>query len=628
MPPRRVHLRTLLALVLVTTLVSFGVFAASLAWNSWERHLEVVEQQNVEFVTAISVAIDQEIERSTTALEVLAALDILDTPDLIEFQEVARRMVPRQPGWHSVVVAGANGEMLLNTAAHVPQAPTRLSTAWARAVIESGREQVSNLVQDPGVPGHFFIVAVPVVRGGAVTHVLGAKVRREILTEVLHRYEIPPDGVVALLDRDRRMLARTRKEADYVGEFPSPDFFEAAGRMEQGTWRSTLLENVPAYAALKRSPSSGWTVGLGIPEELLTAGLRRSLWSLVAAGVLVLVAGGWSVLLLTRGVVPALDTAAGAARALARDERLPTLSSRISEVARLFDGLQDAEATLAARRRERDEAARSRDVAAQEREHALLAERAAREEAENANRLKDEFLMAVSHELRTPLTAIRGWARMLTTGDIHDAQRGRAIETIDRNAHALTQLVNDLLDVSQGEAGKLRLDLRVVAVAEVVRAAADAVQPAALARGISVGVSTAVDDALVLGDPDRLQQVVWNVVANAVKFTPSGGRVDLSVAQRDEHAVEVAVSDNGPGIDPEFLPYVFDRFRQGSAGRLRAHGGLGLGLAIVRHLTEMHGGTVSAENNRVGPGATFRIILPVPSESPLSPHGPPLAAQL
>jgi signal transduction histidine kinase/ActR/RegA family two-component response regulator len=230
------------------------------------------------------------------------------------------------------------------------------------------------------------------------------------------------------------------------------------------------------------------------------------------------------------------------------------------------------------------------------------------------NRMKDEFLMTVSHELRTPLTAIFGWARMLATGEIRESQRQRAAEIIERNASAQAQIVNDLLDVARAMSGKTRLDMRPVDLRQVVEAAVDTVQPGGLAKGVRIDVDVDSSCGLANGDPDRLQQVVWNLLSNAVKFTPPGGVVQVA-ARPASGACEIVVTDNGAGIDPEFLPYVFDNFRQGDAGTTRMAGGLGLGLTIVRHLVELHGGSVQATSEGQGKGATFRVLLPVAAAS-------------
>jgi signal transduction histidine kinase/CheY-like chemotaxis protein len=247
-----------------------------------------------------------------------------------------------------------------------------------------------------------------------------------------------------------------------------------------------------------------------------------------------------------------------------------------------------------------------------ERARLLEREKAAREEAERANRLKDDFLATVSHELRTPLTAMLGWVQMLRAGQITtEERRARALETIERNARAQSQLIEDLLDVSRIMSGSMRLNVETVAVASVVEAALESARPAADAKELAI--TTSLDsEAHILGDAGRVQQVVWNLLSNAVKFTPKGGAVAVSVA-RVEGAVEVVVADSGQGIAPEFIPYVFEPFRQAEGSSSRKHGGLGLGLAIVKHLVELHGGTLEVHSEGQGRGATFKVSLPLTS---------------
>jgi PAS domain S-box-containing protein len=230
-------------------------------------------------------------------------------------------------------------------------------------------------------------------------------------------------------------------------------------------------------------------------------------------------------------------------------------------------------------------------------------------EAQAANRLKDEFLATLSHELRTPLNAIVGWSRLLLTGNLGAEASRNALEAIARNAKAQTQIVEDVLDISRIITGKLRLDLRPTALDAVVGAAVDAIRPAAEAKGVVLATQSDGDTGLVMGDADRLQQVAWNLLSNAVKFTPRDGRVELRVSRVEPH-VEITVADTGAGIAPEFMPYVFDRFRQADSSTTREHGGLGLGLAIARQLVELHGGSIMAESPGEGGGATFTVRLP------------------
>ncbi|HXI92098.1 MAG TPA: ATP-binding protein, partial [Blastocatellia bacterium] len=260
--------------------------------------------------------------------------------------------------------------------------------------------------------------------------------------------------------------------------------------------------------------------------------------------------------------------------------------------------------------REAQDAVTAREDALRVHDELLRREQFAREEAETANRAKDEFLATVSHELRTPLNAILGWAHMLRANKLDQTTQTRALETIERNAKSQAQLIEDILDVSRIVTGKLRLEVGPVELAAVVDAAIDAVRPAADAKGIRI--ETALDPCAgpISGDPNRLQQIVWNLASNAVKFTGKGGHVQIQLHSVNSY-VDIVVSDTGQGISSEFLPYVFDRFRQADATSTRSHGGLGLGLAIVRHLVEMHGGTVFADSPGEGMGATFTVKLPM-----------------
>lgn len=282
-----------------------------------------------------------------------------------------------------------------------------------------------------------------------------------------------------------------------------------------------------------------------------------------------------------------------------------------------------------------------RKRAEEERRILLASAQAARAEADAANSIKDEFLATVSHELRTPLTAILGWSQLLTDGKLDEQQSKRALETVVRNARAQRQLIDDLLDISRIITGKLRLDVSPVELAPTIEAVVEGLRPAAYARNIRLETALDSDIGPISGDPDRIQQIIWNLVSNAIKFTPEGGHVQVrlecldatdpsSLSTRrggagamragleraklagstDSH-FEITVSDTGQGIDPELLLHVFDRFRQADSSITRRNGGLGLGLAIVRELVELHGGTVTAESPGAGEGTTFKVILPL-----------------
>ena len=248
--------------------------------------------------------------------------------------------------------------------------------------------------------------------------------------------------------------------------------------------------------------------------------------------------------------------------------------------------------------------------AEEERRQLLEREQRARLEAQAANRAKDEFLATLSHELRTPLNAILGWAQLLAGGQLTETTARRAIEIIERNTRLQAQLIDDLLDISRIVTGKLRLELKPVSVRSILEASVESALPAATAKGVALLWNCEDGSDALLCDPARMQQVIWNLLSNAIKFTPEGGTVTLS-EQRDRTTLLISVSDTGAGIEPEFLPHVFDRFRQQDPASTRKHGGLGLGLSIVRHLVALHSGTIEAHSAGEGEGATFTVRLPL-----------------
>ncbi|MBO0857943.1 MAG: response regulator [Chloracidobacterium sp.] len=285
------------------------------------------------------------------------------------------------------------------------------------------------------------------------------------------------------------------------------------------------------------------------------------------------------------------------------------------ENARLYADLQRHAAAL-----EQEIADRKR--AESERAEMLARAQAARAEAEEANRLKDEFLATVSHELRAPLNAMLGWVTLAREGRLDEASKERALETVERNARTQKKLVDDLLDVSSIITSNLSLDLEPTDLASIIESAVESVRPAAEAKKVSLQMDLAPMADLFSLDRNRFQQVVWNLVHNAIKFTPSGGAVKVRLGYPNRRA-EIEVIDTGIGIASEFLPFVFDRFRQADGSITRSHGGLGLGLAIVRSLVEMHGGTIAVESAGLGKGATFRITLPEQQPDEHSPDGFP-----
>jgi signal transduction histidine kinase len=403
------------------------------------------------------------------------------------------------------------------------------------------------------------------------------------LRDFLRTIDVGTSGAVWVLHPDGFVLVREPSATNPIGESSRANpIFQAAQRAAAGTIEAPIVPGGPVMlSGFHVSATPPLIVAVSLDRGEILADWRRQVTG-SAVGMAVLLTMMVAILVV---LFRQMDARAAAQRELTRARDVE--ARHLKEV--------------------NEQLARTLEV-----------EQAARRETETAARLKDEFVMTVSHELRTPLTSITGWVQLIETGKLSDPQTRGAIETIARSARVLARLVDDLLDVSRIINGKLRLDVRDVDVADVVHEAMATVQPAADAKSVRLDVVVDPDAGTIAADPDRLQQIIWNLLSNAIKFTPAGGRVVLSL-QRQHGAIAIAVRDSGAGIPSEFIPYVFDRFRQAESGAQRRHGGLGLGLAIVRHLVELHGGTVTAESAGEGQGATFRVTLPIRKTAAVSP---------
>jgi signal transduction histidine kinase/ActR/RegA family two-component response regulator len=618
--PARLSLRSHLLALVAVTLVPVLVFSAVLVVALARHERDTVQRGSRETARALSVAVDQQLDGAIAALSALALSSRLGAGDLRGFYEEAAKLRAAQPGWETIALYDVQGEGVLNVrlplGERVPPAPD--PAAFQRLLATRG-PVVSDVRLSRVVQRHVILVGVPVTVRGTLRYVLAASVDfQQRLSVILGRQQFPPEWTATVFDRRKTIVARTRGAEQFVGKPVTPRLAAQSTAVTEGWYEDVTLEGIAVYAAFSRSPVSGWTVAIGVPAMQVDAALRRSLLAVVGAGVAFLVLAGALAMVVGRRIAGSIESLSPGAKALARGAPPPArVPSTVIEVEAVARDLGDAAAVLAERAAERTRI---------EEERGRLLERAeaARAEAEVANRAKDEFLATVSHELRTPLTAMLGWARMLRSGRLDPEARTRAIEVIERNASQQAQLIEDLLDVSRIITGQLRLDIRPIELVPVLEAALDAVRGAAEAKGLVLETAVAPALGLVRGDPDRLQQVVWNLLSNAIKFTPSGGRVALR-AQRNGSEVELSVTDTGTGIERDFLPFVFDRFRQGEPSR--GGGGLGLGLALVRHLTELHGGRVAAHSDGPGRGATLTVRLPVAAASeagraPAAPRGP------
>lgn len=590
------RLRSQLILLVALAVVPVVVFSAILAGAFARERERAIEQATRETASALAIAVRREVDGLIASLRTLAESAALDRQDLPAFEAQAERIRQLHAGWKSLILVDSSGRVLLNAAGPLDREISLADRDYFQAAFRERRSVVSDLLVDRIQNRPVIAVAVPAFRGARVRFVLVTHIDPLSLVEPLSAFNLTPGQAFRVFDRQRTTVARFPTDRDAVGTLAGPMFaaIDAGARPEWVSFLSRTGESL--YAANVALPEYGWMASLSMPADQVNGPWRTSVVLMVGVGLGLLAISVLAAMTLGRRIERPMSALARQAEAVGHAENIKVRPTGIREIDELGSALATAGRLLRERAEDRT------------RYEAALAARA--EELSEANRLKDEFLATVSHELRSPLNAIVGWTRMLKLGvPGDDAARARALDTIERNARLQEQLIGDLLDVSRIVTGKLRLDARPVALLPIVHSALDVVRPAAEAKGVALEAAFDSPGHTVLGDPDRLQQVLWNLLSNAVRFTPHGGRVMLRIATVSAHA-EISVSDNGEGIAPEFLPHVFERFRQADAALTRRHGGLGLGLSIVRHIVELHGGTVRAESEGPGRGSRFTISLP------------------
>ncbi len=582
------------ALAILLPMIAFAV-AAVVALDRQQR--SAMERGAVETARALMSAIDRELGGSIATLQALAAARSLARDDLAAFDDDARRVLSSQRHWRAVLLITPAGDVRVNTSYQVGDPmPAIVDRESFEAVLRTGRPAVGTIARGP--QGQYaFPIRSPVGRDGRLAYVLTAALEPAAIATILEAQQIPADWVGTVFDARRNIVARTRGTAQYAGRSVSPEFLRLLDTGHEGWAITHTLEGVAVYTSFRRSAATGWGIGLGIPVQAVDAPLRRSLWTIAGGGLALLLAAVAVSALVGRRIARPIVALAASARAFGErpDAAPPTPTHGAAEVEAVSRAFVEASALVRARGAERDAA--------------LAAAESARAQAEAASRGKDEFLSILSHELRTPLNAVYGWVRMLQREELDAATRARGLDAIERNAAAQVRLIEDLLDISRIVTGRMRLDVHPVDAAAVVEAAAQTVRPAASAKALRVDVAITRPLPPLVADRRRLQQVVTQLLTNAVKFTPDGGAIDVGVRGVDAR-IEITVADTGQGIAADVLPYIFDRFRQADSSSTRPHGGLGLGLAVVRHVVELHGGTVTAASPGIGQGATFIVSLP------------------
>jgi signal transduction histidine kinase/CheY-like chemotaxis protein len=577
------------------------------------------EQVGIELARSVANAVSTELDRSITVLNTLATTPTLDTLDLATFRLRAVRVLPTQPHWGAVVLSDTTGARLLDTRvpSGAPLTPP-VEPESLRRVVEQRQPVIGNLTNHPE-EGWLFPVRVPVIRDGQVRFVLTALVKPDTIHDVVTRQQLPDDWVISIVDARGARVARSRAHLENLGGQLSPSAAELVARGgTQGFDVTQTLEGDRIYTPFSTIEPSGWVAVLGFPTAAMQGVALRST-AVYGAGVMLSIGlGTLGALAVARSITRPMRELRTAAEALGRGAPPLAPQTSIAEIREVGHAVSAAAARLSA-------------VGA-EREALLRNEQEARAAAEHANQAKEEFMAVLSHGLRTPLNAVYGWARLLQNAELRDeALIARAKDAIVRNADAQVRLIDELLDLARITTGKIQLNTRRVEMADVLHAAVDAVRPAAEAKHIVVTTQIDHDVRPVSGDPARLQQIVWNLLVNAVKFTGDFGKIDLRLHRLDGD-LRIIVSDNGRGIAPHLLPRLFEWFRQADSSSTRTHGGLGLGLALVKHLTELHGGTVQAHSDGAGCGSTFTVVLPAADEAsapePRSAAGPAAAQTL
>jgi len=571
--------------------------------------LVLVQQQRqqaqtaaLEIARALSTAVDAELQRAISVLEALAAEPVLDRNDIVRFHQVARRVLDANPAWLTIILADPSGKQLVNARmSYGAELPPVIERASFEAVLRTQQPIVGYLARGAGTllatP-----VRVPVIRGGRIRYVLTAAVKPDGVLGVVNRQRVPADWVVSVFDAHNQRVARSRQHEEFLGGPPARSLLEVMDQSgAEGIAVTTTLEGETVYTAFTRSRMTGWTVAIGIARSYVDAAVRRSLVAYGGGILLSIALAAAAALILGRGIARPIGELRAAAQALGRREPVEVPATPIREIRQVGDSL-----VTAAAERARGEA---------ERDQLLEREQRARAIAEEANRSKDEFLAMLGHELRNPLGAIANASRLLEMPDGETREHARGV--IARQVQHLSRMTDDLLDAARAMTGKIVLQRQPLDLAEAAGRALSA-----LRAGGRLGAHRVVPDLHPVwtdADATRVEQIIGNLLGNAVRFTPAGGAITVSVEREGDEAV-LRVADEGVGMSPELAARVFEPFVQGERPLDRSYGGLGIGLTLVRRLAELHGGSASAESAGPGKGSVFTVRLAAMS-APAARHG-------
>jgi signal transduction histidine kinase/ActR/RegA family two-component response regulator len=548
---------------------------------------------------AIASAVDAELSSTVGILQSLSVSNELESGRLADFHALARRVAERQ-GWRTIVLADRSGRVIQSSSVPLNAAPPQaIEQESLRRAIATGEPVVGTVAEGPMRQGPAFAVRVPVSADGQLKYVLSAAVPVERISAVVQRQKLPVTSTVGIFDQGMNRVARSRLHAS---PRPSPSLQALLEKGEpEGVGATYTLEGIRSQTGYVRLPGSGWVVATGLSVEDADRGMYGVLGA-VGAGLLASLAlSAFLAWYFSRDVIEPIDALKSAARELGRGEPVhPGAPLGIAELEEVREALELASA-------ERDRANQERRAGESEREQLLARVTEALRQAEEASRSKDEFLAMLGHELRNPLAPMATALHLMARKGDPGTRLER--EVMERQVGHMKRLVDDLLDVSRITGKRLQMRLQPLRLADLVRHAGQALQPVLGLRQLLVDVAPTAANVWVSGDEVRLAQVLNNLLGNAIKFTAPHGRIVLRL-ERHEDEAQITVQDDGTGMPEEVLAHVFDLFYQAPQDTDRARGGLGLGLAIVRSLVEMHGGTVQGSSGGSGQGSTFVVRLP------------------
>ncbi|HEX8614615.1 MAG TPA: ATP-binding protein [Telluria sp.] len=595
------HIRAYLFLMAAGILVPVIVFAGLALAMLQNAERDAALRGLKETSNSIALLVDRELYSAEAGLRVLGGSPSLAEVDLKAFYAQARRANRGSTGW--TVLLDAQGRQLINT--YLPygsELPKPHAAELVRHVVATQKTYVSDVMSGPVARGLVTTVSVPVPLDDGKRYVLTVAFSTDHFTRLIASVDIPPGWLVAILDSEGRFIARNLNPSELIGKQGRPELVAAAARAHTGQIRHTTIEGIEVYDVFTHSTLSGWTLAVAAPVELIERSARHAafvaamglLAAMLCAGALAVYFGRQHVRSIARAVKAATDLGAG---------QLPTpVASRVVEMNELHAALHAAGEQML-------QAQAYRRHAEADRQALLEGEKKARQMAEQQNSAKDQFLAMLGHELRNPLAPISTAAQLLRLQP-GDARRVRyASDVISRQVEHMNSLLGDMLDVSRVTRGLVTLSLDDIELDTVIERALEQTHSLVESANHRVEVMLPPTPIRMRGDKTRLVQVFANLLNNAAKYTPPGGRIGIDARLEGEQVV-VVVSDTGEGLAPELAPRVFDLFSQGERKPDRAQGGLGLGLALVRSLVELHGGSVTASSPGPGLGSTFTVTLP------------------